>query len=314
MFVLFNPFDVLQLQARYRFCKVVLRNASAPFLAVRFEDFFLGDQITSHSRTLVDIVYIFVFYFSGARESGAPLSAFPKAVKVICSFLPLWWRFAQCFRRYADQGQVTGRVRWFFWYVDKRWHHLHNAGKYGSSILALIMSAANDHATSGPLFYVWLCCAIWSTAYSFFWDMWYDWGLWRNTTVGKKNWLLREKLQYPQPVYYVCMVADLVLRLTWALSMCPFDDELSKPVHTFIYGTLEISRRIMWNCFRVENEQLHNVGQYRAIVEVPLPFNQGEFQERVDQVRLLKQQAQHKKAKAKAKAGSGPSVHPAAGQ
>merc|ERR1711990_128481 len=79
-----------------------------------------------------------------------------------------------------------------------------------------------------------------------------------------------------------------------ALSMCPFDDELSKPVHTFVYGTLETFRRIMWNCFRVENEQLHNVGQYRAIKEVPLPLhNNQEFQDRLVQVRALRKKTKH---------------------
>jgi hypothetical protein len=43
---------------------------------------------------------------------------------------------------------------------------------------------------------------------------------------------------------------------------------------TFLFGALEVSRRVMWNFFRVENEQLNNTGMFRATKEIPLPFSQ----------------------------------------
>jgi hypothetical protein len=285
---LLNPLDAMHRQGRHRFLHTCRRLVSAPFMAIRFEDFFLGDQVTSQSKALHDVFYLLYFCISGAHMSEAPLTKFPIAIGVLFPFFPLWWRFMQCFRRYADQGQVKGKVRWFFWYVDKKWHHLHNAGKYFSS-LVVVFSSLGKHSSDG-LWYFWLLTAIWSTAYSFFWDMWYDWGVCRNTLPGKRNWLLRDKIMYPQPVYYICMAADLLLRLCWTLTINPFyEDTLSAPVSTFLFGCLEVSRRIMWNCFRVENEQLHNVGQFRAIAEVPLPFNQEEFADRVEQVRQMKQ-------------------------
>jgi hypothetical protein len=57
---------------------------------------------------------------------------------------------------------------------------LHNAGKYFSSIVVIFMSLGRGHGAG--MWWVWLIATLWSTAYSYFWDMWFDWGLWRNTT------------------------------------------------------------------------------------------------------------------------------------
>ncbi|KAL8035508.1 hypothetical protein ABFX02_12G101300 [Erythranthe guttata] len=40
-----------------------------------------------------------------------------------------------------------------------------------------------------------------------------------------------------------------------------------------LVASLEIIRRGIWNFFRLENEHLNNVGNYRAFKSVPLPFN-----------------------------------------
>ncbi|KAM0006590.1 hypothetical protein Hdeb2414_s0023g00629541 [Helianthus debilis subsp. tardiflorus] len=41
----------------------------------------------------------------------------------------------------------------------------------------------------------------------------------------------------------------------------------------FIVASLEIVRRGLWNFFRVENEHLNNVGKFRAVKSIPLPFS-----------------------------------------
>lgn len=41
----------------------------------------------------------------------------------------------------------------------------------------------------------------------------------------------------------------------------------------FMFASLEIIRRGIWNFFRLENEHLNNVGQFRAFKSVPLPFS-----------------------------------------
>ncbi len=42
---------------------------------------------------------------------------------------------------------------------------------------------------------------------------------------------------------------------------------------TAIIGAAEILRRGQWNLLRLENEHLNNVGQYRAVQDIPLPFH-----------------------------------------
>lgn len=42
-------------------------------------------------------------------------------------------------------------------------------------------------------------------------------------------------------------------------------------------AVLEIVRRIIWNVFRLENEQLNNCGLFRATKDIPLPFTVDEM-------------------------------------
>lgn len=42
-------------------------------------------------------------------------------------------------------------------------------------------------------------------------------------------------------------------------------------------AALEIGRRIIWNVFRLENEQLNNCGLFRATKDIPLPFTVDEM-------------------------------------
>ncbi|KAJ7033656.1 hypothetical protein C8F04DRAFT_1103695 [Mycena alexandri] len=44
-------------------------------------------------------------------------------------------------------------------------------------------------------------------------------------------------------------------------------------LRTFIGGSFEMLRRWQWNFYRVENEHLGNVDQYRVTREVPLPYS-----------------------------------------
>lgn len=39
-----------------------------------------------------------------------------------------------------------------------------------------------------------------------------------------------------------------------------------------VLGCIELFRRFVWNIFRLENEQLSNIDQYRVTMDVPLPF------------------------------------------
>lgn len=98
-----------------------------------------------------------------------------------------------------------------------------------------------------------LVFAVVNSSYSLTWDLLFDWNLLKRRA---KYPFLRETLGYkPVAWYYVAVVADSILRFSWFLYI--FDAAaLSLPMRGWIVGFLEITRRWMWNFFRLE------VGRY----------------------------------------------------
>jgi hypothetical protein len=96
-----------------------------------------------------------------------------------------------------------------------------NAGKYLSAIgsLSLNFARAKNHSNDA-IFYAYLTFSIFSTMYSYGWDLYMDWGLLRSAQKGKV--LLRPKILYPSCLYYFAMLFNLVLRLLWILPLMPF--------------------------------------------------------------------------------------------
>ncbi|KAE8023211.1 hypothetical protein FH972_008937 [Carpinus fangiana] len=112
------------------------------------------------------------------------------------------------------------------------------------------------------------CAAIVST----YWDLVIDWGLLQRQS---KNRWLRDKLLVPhKSVYFVAMVLNVFLRFAWMQTVLGFQVSfLHAESLVTIVACLEIIRRGIWNFFRLENEHLNNVGNFRAFKSVPLPFN-----------------------------------------
>ena len=88
---------------------------------------------------------------------------------------------------------------------------------------------------------------------SFYWDVVSDWDLgW----VSSRYPLLRDQLIFRSPIpYYVTVMLDLTLRLSWSL-------RLSSRLYiraawgTFFLESLEIPRRMMWIFLRLEHKHL----------------------------------------------------------
>jgi hypothetical protein len=60
----------------------------------------------------------------------------------------------------------------------------------------------------------------------------------------------------------------------WTLTISP--ESITKLIHPDLFAsllaTVEVYRRCLWNVFRVENEQINNIGKFRAIKDMPLPL------------------------------------------
>eukprot|EP01117_Protostelium_nocturnum_P007705 TRINITY_DN2766_c0_g1_i2.p1 TRINITY_DN2766_c0_g1~~TRINITY_DN2766_c0_g1_i2.p1 ORF type:complete len:824 (-),score=249.76 TRINITY_DN2766_c0_g1_i2:620-3091(-) len=252
---------VFQIKSKAWLLKTIGRSLIAPFVNVKFRDFFLADQLASISIVLYDLEYTICYFFSDAWTDDKKCLAANIWTRPVVAALPAFWRFMQCIRRYRDDGNYA---------------HLLNAGKYStvffvSTFSVLRFNVDDDYATW------WLFSVIVSSIYSNYWDVYRDWGL-----GDFKAKFLRKKLLYKRPAfYYFAIVSNLLLRLTWILSISP--DLIYKfvPIHpasfAVLVATLEILRRAQWNLLRLENEQLHNVGRFRAFDVVVPPSDQEEL-------------------------------------
>jgi len=89
---------------------------------------------------------------------------------------------------------------------------------------------------------------------------------------GSKDYL-RDILAFEKKsVYYVIMVADPVMRMTWILYVVFSHDIQHSGAVSYIIAIVEIFRRALWMVLRVENEHCVNIAQNKASRDIPLPY------------------------------------------
>lgn len=235
------------------------RIVTAPLYKVVFRDFFMADQLVSITLVLQDIDFTICYFTTCAfRGGGNQCATNHMWMSAILSTVPQLWRLLQCLRRYYDSKDMT---------------QLYNAGKYTTGMLVAICSSMRSIVKSRAWLVLWLIFVIVATVYSYGWDIYKDW------SIGDRkspNWMLRDQLLYPKWWYYAAAIANLVLRLMWTLTISPDVVAafffLGKDGFTTLLVSVEVSRRAMWNIFRLENEQLNNCGKFRAVQDIPLPL------------------------------------------
>ncbi|KAL2633050.1 hypothetical protein R1flu_004529 [Riccia fluitans] len=259
--IVFFPFRYIYRSSRFFFLKTLLRLVTAPFYKVKLADFFLGDQLCSQVPVLRNIEYAMCYFIGGwfLTADGDKCTNNQNYLLgyYLISVLPYWWRLMQCLRRNVDEGGLM---------------HLANAGKYLSAMIAVITKIFYGRQASTVRLIAYILSSTIATVYQAYWDIVIDWGL---LDLKSHNRWLRDKLilEDKNYVYYISMVSNIIFRLAWVLSITRFQFGGLDPHFTdFILAALEIIRRGNWNFYRLENEHLNNVGQYRATKSVPLPF------------------------------------------
>lgn len=142
---------------------------------------------------------------------------------------------------------------------------------------------------------IWLVAAIFTSSLTAYWDIIYDFGLFNSfdkkrdrspSTDGlttndviadikrkkKKSYrFLRDELVYPPWVYYFAIVEDSLLRFGWiiTISLTEFSG-IEAGLVVSLLAPVEMFRRFVWNCIRLENEQLNNCGLFRAVRDIPI--------------------------------------------
>eukprot|EP01027_Heterolobosea_sp_BB2_P013018 GEZU01018818.1.p1 GENE.GEZU01018818.1~~GEZU01018818.1.p1 ORF type:complete len:861 (-),score=209.00 GEZU01018818.1:106-2688(-) len=261
---------------RFWIWQVLFRIAVAPFKRVKFKDFFVADQLTSLGDFLFNIQYVFCLINSDSSffTQVIQLCESTKVLGIpLLNMLPHWSRFWQCIRRFVDTKAAHP--------------HLTNAGKYASSIIVvflgfldtgLLQVKANQFNASKI---IWIVAAVFSTLYKYYWDVYMDWGLCRPTA---KFIFLRDELMFSHKFhYYLAIMVNFFLRFIWVPVLLGKiflpNNIMQQEYMLFLIAFAEIFRRFIWNFYRLENEHINNVGQFRVVDDVPLPFHESDHVE-----------------------------------
>ncbi|KAK8789372.1 hypothetical protein WA588_001257 [Blastocystis sp. NMH] len=226
-----------------------------PFYTVRFPDFFLGDQFTSHTQTLYDMFHVIVsictFSFDEYHDIYVQLPTRTiTIIRLVTLILPNFIRLVQNLRRYRDTKLM--------------YPNIYNGIKYLLSIISCSLFQYPKLFVIAQTIY---------TLYALYWDIREDWGLLENSNVHSKWFMLREKTLIPYPfIYHLFIFADILLRFAW-VTRIRTQKRMDEDISYLLFGTLEVIRRGMWNIFRMENEQVNNCGKFRADLDVPIPFS-----------------------------------------
>ncbi|KAG1927975.1 EXS (ERD1/XPR1/SYG1) family protein [Pimephales promelas] len=263
LFLLLNPFSIFHAQARRWLMVTMCKVLAAPFQPVGFSECWLADQFNSLSPLFLGLRDLLCFYQINWTNmwSDSPPSVtldcgqYSMAVTCLIQCFPPWLRFAQCLRCFWDTGHSL---------------HLLNAGKYFTVFLMVTFAGLYNMArersallVEGRIYlYIWAVATCTGVVVTVSWDLRMDWGLLQG------NGLLKDELVYSQQLYYyAAMLADVLLRVSWAINilLAQMKDSSAAATASALLAPLEVLRRCIWNLFRLENEQLKNCEKCCAV-------------------------------------------------
>ncbi|KAG8481014.1 hypothetical protein CXB51_025702 [Gossypium anomalum] len=239
----------------------IIRNIiCSPLYKVLMVDFFMADQLTSQIPLLRHLESTACYFLAGSFKTHEYATCkngkLYRQLAYVISFLPYYWRAMQCARRWFDEYDLN---------------HLANMGKYVSAMVAAGARLTYATQSNHLWFSVVLVTSVVATVYQLYWDFVKDWGLLNPNS--RNPWLRDDLILKNKSIYYLSIALNVVLRVAWIESIMRFR---INPVEThlldFFLASLEVIRRGHWNFYRLENEHLNNVGKFRAVKTVPLPF------------------------------------------
>lgn len=177
-------------------------------------------------------------------------------------------------------------------------------------VMVVVLSSISQYKKSSfeldTMRVIWMVAAIFTSSLTAWWDIIYDFGLFNTYDTNddedqqanthrlsgsisseaseelnqdgsykkKRNKMypfLRKELVYPVWVYYFAIVENVILRFGWIIS-CSLTEfsGIEAGLVVSLLAPLEMFRRFVWNCIRLENEQLNNCGLFRAVRDFPI--------------------------------------------
>ena len=270
---------------RLFFLNALGRGLAAPMYRVRMMDFFLMDQMVSQPAALRDVLTVALLACGSAMADAV-------AYAPVIVLLPGWVRLLQVLRRFRDDGNPV---------------HLVNGGKYAAGILAVSMGLCvryvegDNHVSRGgviggddatPWRHAYNVTTYAAVLYGMAWDFLQDWSVFSLVRPGEPGgrWsvrvLQRRLMVKHRWKYFAAIAVNAALRNLWIIASVPVGGAIGRvggEVWTTVYAALEVFRRCLWSYFRVENEHTTNCGMFRATLEVPLPFEDGELTDDEDE-------------------------------
>ncbi|KAI9008278.1 EXS family-domain-containing protein [Gaertneriomyces semiglobifer] len=224
---------------------------------VQFRDFFITDLLCSMTYMFVSLQTLVCSALHDVDSLAERCELSNSWIVPFMTAFPAFWRLLQCLRRYHDHRLMHP--------------HLTNATKYSLQLAVIFISAVARITDSVVARVFWIIFAVAASLFAHFWDVSFDWGLSQKNKVNK---YLRKVIIYPRWLYIVAIGLNFLLRLSWVFLLSPNNWGLFHDARLVVYlqAQVEMFRRFIWSIIRMENEHLNNVGKFRAITEVPLPF------------------------------------------
>nr|GEX21402.1 phosphate transporter PHO1 homolog 9-like isoform X2 [Tanacetum cinerariifolium] len=209
--IAFCPFDIVYRTSGFFLITCIWHCICTPLYKVTLPDFFMADQLTSQVQLFRNLQFYICYYGWGdykTRESTeCRASSVHNNISLVIAIIPYLIRCLQCLRRLFDGEDSSQAV---------------NAGKYFSTIVAVVARTFYVQEKGMTLKMVALSTSIVATIYGTYWDLVCDWGLLRRNSQNPR---LRDKLLLPhRSIYFLAMVVNVILRLAWMQTVFDFHE------------------------------------------------------------------------------------------
>ncbi|XAR57450.1 hypothetical protein NMG60_11025602 [Bertholletia excelsa] len=260
--LLICPVNIFYRSSRFSFLRVIRNIICSPFYKVLMVDFFMADQLTSQIPLLRHMESTACHFLAGSlkthRYETCKSGKLYREFAYVISFAPYYWRAMQCARKWFDECNMS---------------HLANLGKYVSAMVAAGARLTYARQPTNLWMFITLVTSLVATVYQLYWDFVKDWGFFN--PKSKNPWLRDDLILKNKSIYYVSIAFNFVLRVAWVETITRFNVGMFESrMLEFFLASLEVIRRGHWNFYRLENEHLNNVGNFRALKPVPLPFRE----------------------------------------
>ncbi|CAD8116160.1 unnamed protein product [Paramecium sonneborni] len=253
----------LNAKGRKYFWRILYTSILAGFFDCPFVNGWSTDQLLSLALMLKDFGYTVCFYIKYIQDTDDYKSQAtcgdPKnlLIGLIVCLIPIFLRFVQIGRCFYDAKKITmDDIFVIMIYIEVTM----------VTVFSFLSQFGNIY------FIMWIISFCLLACNAYFWDIKKDWGLFQ---INSKHRYLRNQIAFKPIFYYIGIILEFFLRFAWILSISPNMASIIhvwSPLFSLLMAILELCRRTVWNIFRIENVHIQNMGDFKAVYPIQLPF------------------------------------------